>query len=193
MAIVKCGESARSGFHARLNLRHFGGVRRAMNDNRESVADFRCDPIRDGSDCLARLAAERETRSAPDSASTWASPRVSGKTYKMLEEAHRRHDRGTMWSWFRRDLRAAPHRSLARRAGSRSGPVRSLPRRYRGCGRGRDGPGTRSFARHPHVALVDELAHTNVPARPARSAGRMWRRSRRRHQVISTCNVQHVE
>jgi two-component system sensor histidine kinase KdpD len=28
------------------------------------------------------------------------------------------------------------------------------------------------IARHPAVALIDELAHTNVPGRPARSAGR---------------------
>ena len=49
------------------------------------------------------------------------------------------------------------------------------------------------LARHPQVALVDELAHTNVPDLETRSAGRTSRSSRAGIDVISTVNIQHLE
>jgi two-component system sensor histidine kinase KdpD len=50
------------------------------------------------------------------------------------------------------------------------------------------------IARHPAVALVDELAHTNVPGSPLEKRWQDVDRIRDAGiEVISTCNVQHVE
>ena len=50
------------------------------------------------------------------------------------------------------------------------------------------------LARRPQVALVDELAHTNVPGLPQRQALAGHRgAARRRDHVISTVNIQHLE
>ena len=118
-----------------------------------------------------------------------AAPGV-GKTFAMLNEAHRRRDRGT-------DLVVGLVEVHGRRktaealAGLEVVPRRTLD--YRGA----------SFtemdvdavlARRPEVALVDELAHTNVPGS----------RNEKRWQdidelldagidVISTLNIQHLE
>ena len=74
-------------------------------------------------------------------------------------------------------------------AASRSSPRPDLlPRRD---ARG-DGPRRRARAQ-AGLALVDEFAHTNVPGRATRSAGRTWRSCSRRHHVISTVNIQHLE
>ena len=87
-----------------------------------------------------------------------AAPGV-GKTYKMLEEGHRRAERGT-------DLVVALVETHGRRhTTDLLGDLEVLPRTsttYRGT--------TISeldvdavLARRPEVALVDELAHTNAP------------------------------
>ncbi len=118
-----------------------------------------------------------------------AAPGV-GKTYAMLGEAHRRLERGT-------DIVAALIETHDRRhtADMITG-LEVVPRRvmdYRGA----------SFeemdldavlARRPHVALVDELAHTNVPG--SRNTKR-WEDIDELLDagidVISTVNIQHLE
>jgi len=118
-----------------------------------------------------------------------AAPGV-GKTYAMLDEGHRRFERGT-------DVVVGfvePHGrrlTAALTEGLEVVPRRMLP--YRGA----------SFEemdldavleRHPQVALVDELAHTNIPGS----------RHEKRWQdvedllaagidVITTVNIQHLE
>jgi two-component system sensor histidine kinase KdpD len=113
-----------------------------------------------------------------------------GKTYKMLEEAHRRVDRGT-------DLVVGyvePH-GRVHTAALLDG-LEVLPRRrveYRGVVV-EEMDTDAIIARHPMVAIVDELAHTNVPgsAREKRWQDVEAIRDAGIH-VISTCNVQHLE
>ncbi len=118
-----------------------------------------------------------------------AAPGV-GKTYRMLDEGNRRLARGT-------DVVVAFVETHGRAlTGQRIGDLPVLPRRvvsYRGA----------EFAeldlaavleRRPEVALVDELAHTNVPG--AGNAKR-WQDVQAMLDagidVISTVNIQHLE
>jgi two-component system, OmpR family, sensor histidine kinase KdpD len=99
-----------------------------------------------------------------------AAPGV-GKTYKMLEEGHRRLGRGT-------DVVIGFVETHGRR------PIADLieglevvPRAtvsYRGT-RLEEMDLAAVLARHPQVALVDELAHTNAPALLTRSDGKTSR------------------
>ncbi len=113
-----------------------------------------------------------------------------GKTYRMLEEAHRRHDRGT-------DVVVGFVETYGRRnTAALLDGLETVPRariEYRGVVV--EEMDTQAVIdRRPTVALVDELAHTNVPGsvREKRwqdidlilDAG---------IHVVSTCNVQHVE
>ena len=101
-----------------------------------------------------------------------AAPGV-GKTYAMLDEGWRRAHRGTdvavgfVETYQRpktiaqiRDLQIIPRRGIAYR-----GQVLE------------EMDVDAVLARHPAVVLVDELAHTNVPAAATRSAGRTSRSS----------------
>jgi two-component system sensor histidine kinase KdpD len=118
-----------------------------------------------------------------------AAPGV-GKTYKMLEEGHRRHNRGT-------DVVVGFVECHGRKqtealvAGLEMVPRKTI--NYRGA----------SFtemdvdavlARRPQVALVDEMAHTNVPG--SRNAKR-WQDIEALLDagitVITTVNIQHLE
>ena len=113
-----------------------------------------------------------------------------GKTYKMLEEAHRRHDRGT-------DVVVGFVETYGRRnTAALLDGLEIVPRRrveYRGVAV-EEMDTDAVIARHPAVALVDELAHTNVPG-SARE--KRWQDVELIRDagidVISTCNVQHVE
>ncbi|WP_405907244.1 sensor histidine kinase KdpD [Streptomyces sp. NBC_00828] len=118
-----------------------------------------------------------------------AAPGV-GKTYAMLSEAHRRVERGT-------DCVVAfvEHHKRPRTEVMLHG-LEQLPRKdleYRGTVF-TEMDVDAVLARHPQVALVDELAHTNVPGS----------RNEKRWQdveellaagidVISTVNIQHLE
>ncbi|MFH8386857.1 universal stress protein [Kitasatospora sp. NPDC018058] len=118
-----------------------------------------------------------------------AAPGV-GKTYDMLSEGQRRAARGTdVVIAFMEDYGRPLTRRMAE--GLETVPRRTLS--YRGC----------SFtemdldavlARHPQVALVDELAHTNVPG--CRHEKR-WQDVEELLEagidVISTVNIQHLE
>ena len=119
-----------------------------------------------------------------------AAPGV-GKTYAMLGEGHRRAARGTdvvvgFVETHGRRLTAA----AARGPGDGAPPRRST---YRGA-RSTEMDLDAVLARHPQVALVDELAHTNVPG--SRNAKR-WQDVEELLDagidVITTVNIQHLE
>jgi two-component system, OmpR family, sensor histidine kinase KdpD len=118
-----------------------------------------------------------------------AAPGV-GKTFHMLEEGHRRRDRGT-------DVVIALV-ECHRRAKTEAliGDLEIVPRTQRSY---RGSEFTEMdldavLARRPAVALVDELAHTNIPG------GRHAKRWQDVHEllaagidVITTVNIQHLE
>ncbi|MGB6162384.1 MAG: ATP-binding protein [Pseudonocardiaceae bacterium] len=118
-----------------------------------------------------------------------AAPGV-GKTFHMLEEGHRRRDRGT-------DVVIALV-ECHRRAKTEAliGDLELIPRiqrSYRGS-EFTEMDLDAVLARRPAVALVDELAHTNIPG------GRHAKRWQDVHEllaagidVITTVNIQHLE
>ncbi|MER6528294.1 sensor histidine kinase KdpD [Streptomyces sp. NPDC001508] len=118
-----------------------------------------------------------------------AAPGV-GKTYAMLSEAHRRVERGT-------DCVVAfvEHHDRPRTEVMLHG-LEQVPRReleYRG-GRFTEMDVDAVLARSPQVALVDELAHTNIPG--SRNTKR-WQDVEELLaagiDVVSTVNIQHLE
>ena len=113
-----------------------------------------------------------------------------GKTYKMLEEAHRRHDRGT-------DVVVGFVETYGRRhTAAQLDGLEIVPRlrvEYRDVAV-EEMDADAIIARHPAVALVDELAHTNVPGSAFEKRWQDVDRIRDAGiEVISTCNVQHVD
>ena len=118
-----------------------------------------------------------------------AAPGV-GKTYAMLAEGQRRRARGT-------DVVAALVESHGRRLiEAMAEGLEAIPRRtmrYRGTAF-TEMDTEAVLARHPQVALVDELAHTNVPG--SRNAKR-WQDVDEMLDagitVITTLNIQHLE
>ncbi|GIE97726.1 DUF4118 domain-containing protein [Paractinoplanes rishiriensis] len=118
-----------------------------------------------------------------------AAPGV-GKTYTMLEEAHRRAERGT-------DIVIGFVETHGRQhTAAMLGELEVIPRRavaYRGT-HFTEMDVDAVLARHPEVAIVDELAHTNVPG--SRNAKR-WQDVRELLDagitVLTTVNVQHLE
>ncbi|MDX6216126.1 MAG: two-component system, OmpR family, sensor histidine kinase KdpD [Frankiales bacterium] len=118
-----------------------------------------------------------------------AAPGV-GKTYAMLDEGHRRADRGTDVVIGYIETHGRPH-TAAKVDGLEQVPRRTL--QHRGA----------SFTeldldavlrRAPDVALIDELAHTNVPGT---THGKRWQDVEALLEagidVISTVNVQHLD
>ncbi|WP_045745623.1 DUF4118 domain-containing protein [Actinoplanes rectilineatus] len=118
-----------------------------------------------------------------------AAPGV-GKTYTMLEEAHRRAERGT-------DVVVAVVETHGRRhTAAMLDGLEVIPRRevtYRGAAF-TEMDLDAVLARRPELAIVDELAHTNVPG--SRNAKR-WQDVEvlldAGISVLSTVNVQHLE
>ncbi|WP_229073695.1 DUF4118 domain-containing protein [Actinoplanes sp. DH11] len=118
-----------------------------------------------------------------------AAPGV-GKTYAMLEEAHRRAGRGTDVVIGLVETHGREHTTAM------IGDLETVPRRSRT----RRGVAVSEMdldavlARKPQVAVVDELAHTNAPG--SRNAHR-WQDVRELLDagisVLSTVNVQHLE
>ncbi|HUH72397.1 MAG TPA: ATP-binding protein [Mycobacterium sp.] len=113
-----------------------------------------------------------------------------GKTYSMLDEGHRRRDRGT-------DVVIGLVETHGRaKTAALIGDLPVVPRRtlmYRGRTL-EEMDVDAVLARHPQVALVDELAHTNAPG--SRNAKR-WQDVDELLDagidVISTLNIQHLE
>ena len=142
-----------------------------------------------GDQMLARLNAERKSTRGRLRVYLGMAPGV-GKTYRMLEEAHRRRDRGT-------DVIVGFVETYGRRnTAALLDGLEIVPRRsveYRGVAV-EEMDADAVIARHPNVALVDELAHTNIPG-SARE--KRWQDEELIRdagiEVISTCNVQHVE
>ncbi len=113
-----------------------------------------------------------------------------GKTFAMLNEGHRRRDRGTDVVVAFVETHGRPHTA------EQIGDLEVIPREqvpYRGTFFEEMDTGA-VLARHPRVALVDEFAHTNVPGS----------RHEKRWQdvsdlldagidVISNVNIQHLE
>src|SRR5260221_645290 len=119
-----------------------------------------------------------------------ASAAGAGKTYTMLNEGHRRESRGTdvVVGYVETHGRAQTQAQL--------GDLEVIPRKkvtYRGVTL-EEMDTEAIIARHPKVALIDELAHTNVPGS----------RHIKRYQdveeildagidVVTTLNIQHLE
>ncbi|MFD4572848.1 ATP-binding protein [Streptomyces sp. NPDC058417] len=118
-----------------------------------------------------------------------AAPGV-GKTYAMLSEAHRRVERGTDCVVGFVEHHGRP-RTEVMLHGLEEVPRRTLE--YRG-GSFTEMDVDAVLARRPQVALVDELAHTNVPG--SRNAKR-WQDVEdllaAGIDVLSTVNIQHLE
>jgi two-component system, OmpR family, sensor histidine kinase KdpD len=113
-----------------------------------------------------------------------------GKTYAMLNEGHRRVERGADVVVGFAEAHARPH-TIALLDGLEIVPRQKLE--YRGATFEEMDVGA-VLARHPEIALVDEFAHTNVPGS----------RNEKRWQdveelldggidVISAVNIQHLE
>ncbi|MFG1808064.1 universal stress protein [Streptomyces sp. NPDC049040] len=118
-----------------------------------------------------------------------AAPGV-GKTYDMLGEGHRRAGRGTdVVIAFMEDYGRPLTRRMAE--GLESVPRRTLA--YRDC-TFTEMDLDAVLARHPRLALVDELAHTNIPGSRHR---KRWEDVRELLDagidVVSTVNIQHLE
>jgi two-component system, OmpR family, sensor histidine kinase KdpD len=113
-----------------------------------------------------------------------------GKTFSMLQEGHRRKERGTDVVIGFVETHGRAH--TAEQIGDLEiVPPREVP--YKGV-TVREMDTEAVIARHPRVALVDELAHTNVPGS----------RHEKRYEdvqdlldagitVIATLNIQHIE
>jgi two-component system sensor histidine kinase KdpD len=113
-----------------------------------------------------------------------------GKTYRMLEEGHRRADRGT-------DVAVGFVETHGRSVvGALTEGLEVIPRRridYRGVVV-EEMDTDAILARDPTVALVDELAHTNVPGS---ERAKRWEDVEALRQsgihIVSTLNVQHLD
>ncbi|MEV4542002.1 DUF4118 domain-containing protein [Micromonospora echinaurantiaca] len=118
-----------------------------------------------------------------------AAPGV-GKTYAMLEEAHRRAERGTDVVIGLVETHGRTHTAAM------IGDLEQVPHRaveYRGA-EFTEMDVDAVLARRPQVAVVDELAHTNVPG--SRN-GKRWQDVQELLDagihVLSTVNIQHLE
>ncbi|GHF76829.1 sensor histidine kinase [Streptomyces thermodiastaticus] len=118
-----------------------------------------------------------------------AAPGV-GKTYAMLSEAHRRVERGTDCV-----VAVVEHHGRPRTEVMLHG-LEQIPRKeleYRGSVF-TEMDVDAVLARHPRVALVDELAHTNIPGfRHAKRWQDVEELLAAGIDVISTVNIQHLE
>ena len=142
-----------------------------------------------GEEMLARVAAESRPESGRLRLYLGMAPGV-GKTYRMLEEGHRRLERGTDIVVGFVEVHSRP-RTAALLEG-----LEIVPRvriEYQGV-QVEEMDTDAIIARHPAVALIDELAHTNVPGSPREKRWQDVELIRAAGiDVISTCNVQHLE
>jgi len=154
------------------------------------------DPERDafdvrptGEEMLARVRAESPGGRGRLRVYLGMAPGV-GKTFRMLEEGHRRVDRGTDLVVGYVEGHGRPH-TVALLDGLEIVPRRRVE--YRGVVV-EEMDTDAVIARRPTVALVDELAHTNAPgsARPKRWEDVEAIRDAGIH-VVTTMNVQHLE
>jgi two-component system sensor histidine kinase KdpD len=142
-----------------------------------------------GEEMLARVAAESRPDHGRLRLYLGMAPGV-GKTYRMLEEGHRRLERGTDVVVGYVEVHGRP-RTQALLEG-----LEVVPRirfEYQGV-QVEEMDTAAIIARHPAVALIDELAHTNVPGSPREKRWQDVELIRDAGiEVVSTCNVQHLE
>ena len=142
-----------------------------------------------GEEMLARVNAEGRPERGRLRLYLGMAPGV-GKTYRMLEEGHRRLERGTDIVVGYVEVHGRP-RTAALLDG-----LEVVPRirvEYQGV-QVEEMDTAAIIARHPAVALIDELAHTNVPGSPREKRWQDVELIRAAGiDVISTCNVQHLE
>ena len=114
----------------------------------------------------------------------------AGKTYTMLNEGHRREGRGTdvVVGYVETHGRAQTQAQL--------GDLEVIPRKkvtYRGVTL-EEMDTEAIIARHPRVALIDELAHTNVPgSKHAKRYQDVLEILDAGINVVTTVNIQHLE
>ena len=114
----------------------------------------------------------------------------SGKTYAMLNEGHRRESRGTdvVVGYVETHGRSQTQAQL--------GDLEVIPRKkvtYRGVTL-EEMDTEAIIARHPRVALIDELAHTNVPgSKHAKRYQDVLEILDAGINVVTTLNIQHLE
>lgn len=142
-----------------------------------------------GDEMLARLEDERTDGRGRLRIYLGMAPGV-GKTFRMLEEAHRRAERGTDVAVGFVECHGRP-RTIELLDGLEVLPRLHVP--YGGVVVD-EMDAEAVIARKSAVAIVDELAHTNAPGSPRE---KRWQdveliRDAGIH-VISTCNVQHIE
>jgi len=114
----------------------------------------------------------------------------SGKTYAMLNEGHRREGRGT-------DVVVGYVETHGRvQTQAQLGDLEVIPRKkvtYRGVTL-EEMDTEAIIARHPRVALIDELAHTNVPgSKHAKRYQDVLEILDAGINVVTTVNIQHLE
>ncbi len=119
-----------------------------------------------------------------------ASAAGAGKTYTMLNEGHRRESRGTdvVVGYVETHGRAQTQAQL--------GDLEVIPRKkvtYRGVTL-EEMDTEAVIARHPKLALIDELAHTNVPgSKHAKRYQDVQEILDAGINVVTTLNIQHLE
>jgi two-component system sensor histidine kinase KdpD len=113
-----------------------------------------------------------------------------GKTYRMLEEGHRRKDRGTDVAVGFVEAHGRPNTARLLEG------LEVIPRQrfsYRDV-IVEEMDADAVIRRHPTVALIDELAHTNAPGSPHEKRWEDVERIRDAGiHVVTTLNVQHLE
>ena len=114
----------------------------------------------------------------------------SGKTYAMLNEGHRRESRGTDVVVGYLETHKRPQTA------AQLGDLKVIPRKqvvYRGVTL-EEMDTEAIIARHPKVALVDELAHTNAPgSKHAKRYQDVEELLDAGIDVVTTLNIQHLE
>ena len=156
-----------------------------MHDPERDAFDIRPDPDA----LLARLHADDGSGRGRLRVYLGMAPGV-GKTYRMLEEGHRRVERGTDLVVGFAESHGRPN-TLKLVAGLEQVPRTTIE--YRGVTL-EEMDTDAVIARRPTVVLVDELAHTNIPgsARAKRWEDVEAIRDAGIH-VVTTLNVQHLE
>jgi two-component system, OmpR family, sensor histidine kinase KdpD len=119
-----------------------------------------------------------------------ASAAGAGKTYAMLNEGHRRESRGTDVVVGYVETHGRPQTE------AQLGDLEVIPRKhvtYRGVTL-EEMDTDAIIARHPKVALIDELAHTNVPgSKHAKRYQDVLEILDAGIDVVTTLNIQHLE
>ena len=156
-----------------------------MRDPERDALDVRPDP----DELLARLQADRQGGRGRLRVYLGMAPGV-GKTYRMLEEGHRRIDRGTDLVVGFAECHGRPN-TVRLLDGLEQVPRLIVD--YRGVTL-EEMDSDAVVARRPTVALVDELAHTNIPGSQREKRWQDVEAIREAGiHVVTTLNIQHLE